>query len=275
MIDIVVRYLHYIAVFVLIGAVVIENMAIKASISGEDGRNLAKVDAVAGVSALLIGLLGLSLWLWLGKPAAFYSTNPIFNAKLSLFILLVLLAIYPARFFFQLRNSTAESIAVPKTVRVLLRAELVILIIIPILATIMARGIGLSSGTVVHAQQEQQAAITVTTADDLISDFESIVDVVFVYDEAIIGQLPFQQFDWISRRLEEIQRLADSISVVSLTVTAETVSEPVQLPSNRQNLVAVLVFASHEDPVAEAIDISDETNVELRVESWGINVIAN
>ena len=54
---------------------------------------------------------------------------------------------------------------------------------------------------------------------------------------------------------------------VTVTVTAGASSEQVQLPPQGQNVVAVLVFASHEDPVAEAIDISDEFNVELRVES--------
>ena len=120
-------------------------MAIKPQISGEDARNLAKVDAVCGISALLVFGIGLTLWLWVGKPGEFYSSNPIFHAKLGLFLLMVLCAIAPAAFFLKHRKSYEEIIAVPSYLRLLLKFELVLLLIIPVLALLMARGIGLSA----------------------------------------------------------------------------------------------------------------------------------
>ena len=139
------RLLHFVAIFCFAGALVVENMAIKPQISGEDARNLAKVDAVCGISALLIFSIGLTLWLWVGKPAEFYSGNPIFHAKLGLFLLMVLCAIVPAAFFLKHRKSYEEIIAVPSYLRLLLKFELVLLLIIPVLALLMARGIGLSA----------------------------------------------------------------------------------------------------------------------------------
>ncbi|MDE0982542.1 MAG: DUF2214 family protein, partial [Gammaproteobacteria bacterium] len=88
-----VRLLHFAAIFAFAGALVIENMAIKPQITGEDARNLVKVDAVCGISALFVLTFGLTLWLWVGKPSEFYSSNPIFHAKLGLFTLMVLCAI--------------------------------------------------------------------------------------------------------------------------------------------------------------------------------------
>ena len=41
-----IRTLHFVAIFVLAGALVIENMALNPTINGEDDRNLANVDAV-------------------------------------------------------------------------------------------------------------------------------------------------------------------------------------------------------------------------------------
>lgn len=139
-----VGYLHLIAVFCLAGALVIENMAVKEIISGEDARNLARVDAVYGASAIAVLVFGLSLWLWTGKPAEFYSSNPIFHAKLGLFGLIAILSIYPAMFFIKHRKSECERIEVPGSIQLLLKLELALLLIVPVLAFLMARGVGLS-----------------------------------------------------------------------------------------------------------------------------------
>lgn len=118
-------------------------MAIKPEINSEDARNLARVDAICGLSSLLLILFGLILWFGVGKPADFYSVNPIFLAKMGLVGLLLLLASYPALFFFRHRNFAGESLCVPGAVRLCLRVEIAVIILIPILATLMARGIGI------------------------------------------------------------------------------------------------------------------------------------
>lgn len=140
--DVLIRYLHLFAVVVLAGTLIIENIAIGKEISREDLRNLLKVDAVYGLSAGLVAILGISLWLWVGKPSAFYTTNPVFHAKLALFVAVGLLSIYPTIFFLRQRKSQAKTIMVPTGVIRTLRIELVLLAFIPILAFLMARGIG-------------------------------------------------------------------------------------------------------------------------------------
>jgi len=137
------RTLHFIAIFALVGAIVIENIAIKPTITKEDIINLARVDAAAGISAILTLGFGLALWFGVGKPAEFYTSNPIFHGKLGLFALLVLFAAYPAIFFFKQRSTQADTIDVPKLLRVFLKIELLIVFIIALLAFLMARGIGL------------------------------------------------------------------------------------------------------------------------------------
>ncbi|MCB1670286.1 MAG: DUF2214 family protein [Gammaproteobacteria bacterium] len=142
---IVFRYLHIIAILVLAGALLIENMAIARRISGEDARNLARVDAVYGISAGLVLLFGLTLWLWVGKPATFYSTNPLFQLKLGLFVLIALISLGPTRFFLRHRRSEAAELAVPRPLIWALRIEIILLLCLPVLAVLMARGIGLAS----------------------------------------------------------------------------------------------------------------------------------
>jgi|TARA_B110000495_G_C22556863_1_gene336351 putative membrane protein len=140
-----VRLLHFAAIFTFAGALVIENMAIKPQITGEDARNLVKVDAVYGISALFVLTSGLTLWLWVGKPSEFYSSNPIFHAKLGLFTLMALCAIAPTIFFNKHSKSEEEVIEVALLLRVLLKFQLVLLVLIPVLALLMARGTGISS----------------------------------------------------------------------------------------------------------------------------------
>jgi len=142
---VIVRYLHFIAILVLAGALLIENMATTRTINGEDARNLARVDAVYGLSAALVLLCGLTLWFWVGKPTAFYSGNPLFHLKVSLFVLMGLLSLYPTRFYFRHRKSTAEQISVPRPLIWVLRTEIGLLLLLPVLAVLMARGIGLSA----------------------------------------------------------------------------------------------------------------------------------
>jgi len=137
------RILHFLAIFILAGAILIQNMAIKPEISGEDAKNLARVDGILGLSAVAVLFIGLVLWLWVGKTAEFYSTNPVFHVKLGLFLVVFLLSLYPTIFFFKNRKSEEEVIQVPKAIVTLLRLEIILLVPIPILATLMARGIGL------------------------------------------------------------------------------------------------------------------------------------
>lgn len=141
----VVRLLHFAAIFAFAGALAIENMAIKPQITGEDARNLARVDAVCGISAILVLAFGLTLWLWVGKPSEFYSSNPLFHAKIGLFALMAVCAVVPTVFFNKHRKSEEEAIEVPQLLRLLLKFQLALLVIIPVLAVLMARGIGISS----------------------------------------------------------------------------------------------------------------------------------
>ena len=113
------RLLHFAAIFVFAGTLVIENMAIKPQVTGEDARNLAKIDAVCGISAIFVLVFGLTLWLWVGKPSAFYTSNSLFHAKIGLFFLMALFAVAPTLFFNKHRKSEEDVIEVPHLLRLL------------------------------------------------------------------------------------------------------------------------------------------------------------
>lgn len=141
--DILIRYLHLFGVVVLAGTLIIENVAIAREISREDVRNLAKVDGIYGASAVVVLVCGLILLLAGAKPSGFYTANPVFHIKMTLFVLVGLLSIYPTVFFLRNRKAQADRLAVPVAVIRVLRLELALLVFIPVLAFLMARGIGL------------------------------------------------------------------------------------------------------------------------------------
>ncbi len=139
------RYLHFLAIFSLAGALIITNMAIKPVIKDDDAHNLAKVNAVYSLSGVLAFVFGLILWLWVGKPAEFYAFNPLFLLKLGLFALIALLSVFPSLFFVRNYKTRNQELPVPQRIQLLIRIELVLLVFISITASLMARGIGLSS----------------------------------------------------------------------------------------------------------------------------------
>ena len=142
--EIFLRYLHFISIFTIVGALVSEHVLLKSELTRAEVKRLSRVDAVYGLAALTLLGVGLTLWLsGIGKPAAFYSRNWIFHTKLTCFLLVGLLSIYPTVFFIKNgKGDPSERIAIPKIVLMMLRLELVLLVIIPLLAGLMAKGVG-------------------------------------------------------------------------------------------------------------------------------------
>jgi putative membrane protein len=142
--EILLRYLHFISIFAIVGSLVSEHLLLKKELTRGEISRLSRIDAVYGIAALTLLAAGLTLWLGdIGKPAIFYSKNWIFHIKISLFAIVGLLSIYPTVFFIKNRKGNHdEVITIPKAVFWMLRFELLLLFIIPLLAGLMARGVG-------------------------------------------------------------------------------------------------------------------------------------
>lgn len=138
------RYLHFIAVFAIVGAIIAEQFLVSKSMTRKEIKRVSKIDALYGLGAVLVLIAGLLLWFAIGKPAYYYSRNWLFHTKLTMFVALGLLSIYPTIFFLRNRKGIDldTEIEVPKLVIILLRLELLIIIIMPILATYFSLGIG-------------------------------------------------------------------------------------------------------------------------------------
>jgi len=142
--ELITRYIHFIGIMLLASMLVTQNVLIKSELSAEKLRQLAVIDGLYGLGAIVTLGAGLALWFWVGKPGVFYSKNFVFHIKLTLFVIIALLSIYPTVFFIKHRSTDAESTKLPGQLILIKRLELVLLAVLPLLAVLMARGIGLS-----------------------------------------------------------------------------------------------------------------------------------
>ncbi|NOT75771.1 MAG: DUF2214 family protein [Cyclobacteriaceae bacterium] len=142
--EITLRYIHFISIFAIVGSLVSEHLLLKKTLTRSEIGRIAKIDAVYGIAAVTLLTAGLILWLGgVGKPTYFYSKNWIFHTKITLFAIIGLLSIWPTVFFLKNRKGDMnEIVPVPVSVVMMLRIELMLLFIIPLLAGLMAHGVG-------------------------------------------------------------------------------------------------------------------------------------
>ena len=144
-----VRYLHFISILLVYAAVFAEFIMLSRTLSRKRLSFLAKIDGIYGMASIFVVGAGMAMWfgfdVGLGfKPTAWYMENPLFHLKYGLFVLVGILSIWPSIFFMhQRKGDQQEEIKIPNHIRTIVRIELIILSIIPMLAVLAAAGISL------------------------------------------------------------------------------------------------------------------------------------
>jgi putative membrane protein len=143
-------YLHYLSIFLLFALLTLEHRLFKLPLDLERARSLIRIDIAYGLSAGLVLATGAARVFWYAKGLDYYLHNSLFHAKLGLFILVALLSGLPTFVFLNWRNALKAG-QVPqvsarqgKLVIMTIRLELLLLLIIPLLAALMARGFGVT-----------------------------------------------------------------------------------------------------------------------------------
>ncbi|HYD58044.1 MAG TPA: DUF2214 family protein, partial [Burkholderiales bacterium] len=104
MLSVLAAFVHHLAAFTLVSALVAEHLLFDRRAARPD-RRLQVVDAVYGASAGLLLLAGLARVFYFEKGAAYYFANPYFVTKLVLFIAVALLSAYPTLTFLRWRHT--------------------------------------------------------------------------------------------------------------------------------------------------------------------------
>ena len=142
MTEILIRYFHFIGIMLLSTTLLAEYILLSKEISLVKLKKVLKIDAVFGLSALIVLGTGLLQWFVVGKPSAYFNTNFMFHIKFTIFLIMAILSLFPTRFYFKKRKQGKDVVRIPKSIFTFLKIELLLLIIIPLLAVLMANGFG-------------------------------------------------------------------------------------------------------------------------------------
>jgi len=131
-------FLHHVAAFALVAAVVVEFVLIRDDLNARTVRRLQLADMIVGLLRVF----------YFEKGAAFYWHSASFIAKFALFVLVALLSIYPTVKFISWGKAVKQGVApsvdagTQRAIRMLIHLELVGIVLILLFAALMARGIG-------------------------------------------------------------------------------------------------------------------------------------
>ena len=141
-------YLHFLSIFMLFALLVLEHRLFKLPLDLERARSLVRIDIAYGLAACVVLLTGLARVVWYGKGLDYYLHNSMFHAKMGLFVLIALLSGFPTFVFLNWRNALKAG-QVPqispgkaRAVIMVIRLELLLALLMPLFAVLMARGYG-------------------------------------------------------------------------------------------------------------------------------------
>jgi|SRR5882672_2900392 len=140
-------FLHHIAAFMLFATLVVEFVLVKDELTLRTAQRLLKIDAAFGISAGVVLVVGILRVIFFEKGADYYLHSVPFIAKVSLFVIVGLLSIYPTVKYMSWRPAVRQG-QVPvvdagtlRTLRRVLHIELAGVAILILLAAMMARGV--------------------------------------------------------------------------------------------------------------------------------------
>ena len=144
-----VAYVHYLGIILCFGSLLFERLTLKVDLTRNETISMIFADVVYGLAGVAILVTGILRVNYFGQGSDFYTSNPVFWIKVSLYILVGLLSLYPTTTYILWaiplsKNKLPEiSENLVKRFKLIITTELVGFATIPFFATLMARGIGL------------------------------------------------------------------------------------------------------------------------------------
>ncbi len=78
--EIIVKYLHFIFIFVVVSCVVAEHLLLKPQMTKAEIKRLSTIDGIYGLASILVVAAGLTLWFGIGKPKSLSAHAGLFLA---------------------------------------------------------------------------------------------------------------------------------------------------------------------------------------------------
>lgn len=142
-------FLHHIAAFALVSALVVEFVLVRGEITLANARRLQRADLAFGIAAAVILIVGFLRLMYFEKGAIYYMHSTPFIAKLALFVTIAVMSIYPTVTFLSWRKATREG-RLPVVdeyrihrIRSIIHWELAGIVVLVLCAAMAARGAGM------------------------------------------------------------------------------------------------------------------------------------
>ena len=145
-----VAYIHYLSFMVCFGALIYERISLKPNPNKNEAISMVVADIIYGIAGVALLISGIYRVIKFGQGGEFYTQNPIFWTKIIVFAFVGSLSLYPTVTYVLWAIPLSKGILPEVTqtlvsrLRLIINVELVGFASIPFLATLMARGIGLS-----------------------------------------------------------------------------------------------------------------------------------
>lgn len=143
-----VAYGHYLSFMVCFAALVLERRLIRPQPDRRDAILMVITDIVYGLAALGVLGTGILRVLYFGQGSAFYTENPLFWWKVGAYMAVGTLSLYPTITYIlwaiPLRKGELPQVGESLATRLqwILNIEILGFALIPLLAALMARGVG-------------------------------------------------------------------------------------------------------------------------------------
>ena len=141
-------FLHHLAAFALVATLVLEFVLVQGELDARTARRLRAADMLFGISSGVVLVVGLLRVFYFEKGAAYYFHSAPFIAKLSLFLAVGLLSVYPTVVFASwgklLKQGQLPVLgdAQRGKLRAVMHLALAGVVLILLFAVLMARGVG-------------------------------------------------------------------------------------------------------------------------------------
>tara|TARA_B100000212_G_C27244062_1_gene477246 strand:- start:164 stop:646 length:483 start_codon:yes stop_codon:yes gene_type:complete len=145
----IVAYTHYLGIIFCTSALLYERLKLKVNLNRSETLSIIIADVIYGIAGLAILITGILRVRYFGQGSDFYTHNPVFWIKVSLYIFVGLLSLYPTTTYvlwaIPLSKNKLPSISENLVLRfkIIITTELIGFATIPFFATLMARGVGL------------------------------------------------------------------------------------------------------------------------------------
>lgn len=140
-------YAHFLSIFALVAVLAAEAVIYRQRMAPATLALLRRLDLGYMLAAIAVLVSGLLRLFFFAKGPAFYAANPVFWVKMALFLLVGVMSVPPTLHYIRTaKASGGGEVAIPdrtyRHIRGHLIGQLALVALIPLMAALMARGIG-------------------------------------------------------------------------------------------------------------------------------------